>query len=95
MSMQKEQRTPAIVICGDLIAIVSPGINEATEVAGRNLNKFVDYIQTLDPELKRHEAIFMTAAILQGLPAWLETDSELIAGIKAECQALRSHRNDP
>ena len=92
MSKKEEQTKAAIVIIGDEIAIVDPEINGATEVACRNLNRFVDYIQTLDPELKRHEAIVMTAAILDGLPALLETDSDLIAGIKAECQALRANR---
>ncbi|WP_375497065.1 hypothetical protein [uncultured Nostoc sp.] len=92
MSTPEEQIKAAIAACGDLIAIIDPAINGATEVACRNLNKFVDYVQTLDPELKRHEAITMTAAILDGLPSLLETDSELIAGIKAECQVLRSHR---
>ena len=92
MSTQEEQIKAAIVICGDLVAIVDPALDGATEVACRNLHKFVDYIQTLDPALKRHEAITMTAAILDGLPTLLETDPDLIAGIKAQCQELRSHR---
>ena len=92
MSTAKEQIKAAIVIYGDKIAFVEPDLNEATELVCGNLYQFVDYIQVLDPELERHEAIVMTAAILQSLPALLETDSELIAGIKAECQELRSKR---
>ncbi|MCC5620667.1 hypothetical protein [Nostoc sp. CHAB 5715] len=92
MSTPEQQLKAAIVIFEDIIAIVDPEINGATEVACRNLHKFVDYIQTLDPELKRNEAITMAAAMLDGLPSLLETDPDLIAGIKAECQALRSRR---
>ncbi|BBD64484.1 hypothetical protein NIES4072_18540 [Nostoc commune NIES-4072] len=92
MSTQEEQIKAAIVIYGDEIAIIDPEVNGATEVACRNLHKFVDYVQTLDPLLERHEAIVMTAAILDGLPALLETDQDLIAGLKAECRELRNHR---
>ena len=87
-----EHPTNVIVIYGDEIAIVDTETDSATESACRNLHRFVDYIQTLDPELKRHEAIRMASAILDALPNLLETSSDLIAGIKAECQELRSHR---
>jgi hypothetical protein len=92
MSTQEEQIKAAIVICGDLIAIVDPGLNEATELVCRNLHQFVDYILTLDSELERHEAIVMVAAILKSLPAWFEENPDIVTGIKTECQVLRSNR---
>lgn len=92
MSTQEEQIKAAIVVYGDKIAIASPELNSATELACYKLNQFVDYISTLDRELERHEAIVIASVILESLPALLETDSEIIAGIKAECQALRGKR---
>ncbi|BBD66343.1 hypothetical protein NIES4072_63880 [Nostoc commune NIES-4072] len=64
MSTQEEQIKAAIVIYGDRIAIASPELNSATELACYKLNQFVDYISTLDPELERHEAITMASSAL-------------------------------
>ena len=92
MSTAEEQIKAAIVIYGDKIAFVEPDLNEATKLVCGNLYRFVDYIQVLDPKLERHEAITVVAAMLDGLPSLLETDPDLIAGIKAECQELRNNR---
>ncbi|MDZ8227563.1 hypothetical protein [Nostoc sp. ChiVER01] len=94
MSTPEEQIKAAIVVYGDKIAIADPELNEATRLACYSLHRFVDYISTLDPKLERHQAITMASAILDSLPALLGTDSELIDGIKAECQALRSLANE-
>ncbi|MEH1874121.1 hypothetical protein [Nostoc sp.] len=88
----EEQIKAAIVVYADRIAIASPELNNATELACYKLHEFVDYIETLDPKLERHQAIVMASAILESLPALLQSDLECIAGIKAECEALRSYR---
>lgn len=88
----EEQRKAVFVILPEVIGYASPELSGATEVVCRNLNRFIDYVQTLDPLLERHEAITFTAAILDGLPALLETDPDLIDGLKAQCHELRSHR---
>ena len=90
MSTAEEQIKAAIVIYGDRIAIASAELNEATKLACRKLNHFVDYIQTLDPKLERHQAITMASAVLESLPTFLEADPDLIDGLKAQCQALRN-----
>ena len=88
----EEQIKAAIVVFGDKIAIASPELNEATKLACYKLNHFVDYIQTLAPELERYQAITMASAVLESLPTFLEADPDLIDGLKAQCQALRNKR---
>ncbi|MEH2157410.1 hypothetical protein [Nostoc sp.] len=88
----EEQIKGAIVVFPNAIGYASPELNHATELACYQLNQFVDYLQTLDPELERHEAILVGAAVLQGLPALFEDNPEVVAGIKSECQTMRANR---
>lgn len=88
----EEQIKGAIVVFPDAIGIASPELNNAIEIACEQLNKFVDYLQTLDPELERHEATVLGGAILQALPTWFEDNPDVVAAIKADCQAIRANR---
>ncbi|MEH1882477.1 hypothetical protein [Nostoc sp.] len=91
--MNKEQEIQAaIVVFPDAIGFASPELNNAVKIACEQLNKFVDYLQTLDPELERHEATVLGGAILQGLPMLFKDNPEIIAGIKADCQKIRENR---
>ncbi|MEH2154773.1 hypothetical protein [Nostoc sp.] len=92
MSTEEEQIKAAIVVFPEAIGMASPELNNAIEIACEQLNKFVDYLQTLDPELERHEATVLGGAILQGLPMLFEDNPEIIAGIKADCQKIRANR---
>ncbi|MEH2467506.1 hypothetical protein [Nostoc sp.] len=82
----------AIVVFPDTIEYASPELNHATELISWQMCKFVDYIETLDPELERHEAITLAAAIFQGLPALFESNPELIAEIKIDGHRIRAKR---
>ena len=88
----EEQIKAAIVVYGDKIAIASPELNHATELARYQLNKFVDYLQTLDTELEHHEAITAAAITLNLLPKLFEANPVLADGIKAQCQSIRDDR---
>ncbi|PHM11642.1 hypothetical protein [Nostoc sp. 'Peltigera malacea cyanobiont' DB3992] len=88
----EEQIKGAIVVYPEAIVYASPELNHATELACNQLNKFVDYIQTLDAALERYEAIVVGAAILQSLPIWFEDNPDIVAAIKADCQAIRANR---
>ncbi|MEI1375980.1 hypothetical protein PQG02_06920 [Nostoc sp. UHCC 0926] len=91
--MSKEQEIQAaIVVFPDTIEYASPELNHATELACFQMCEFVDYIQTLDPELERHETITLVAAIFQGLPALFESNPELIAEIKIDCHNIKAKR---
>ncbi|MEH2145305.1 hypothetical protein [Nostoc sp.] len=89
---REEEIKAAIVVFPEAIVYASPELNRATELARQRLNQLVDYIQTLDSELERHEAIIMAAAILDGLPAFLEGNPDIVTGIKSECQVIRANR---
>ncbi|MEH2246392.1 hypothetical protein [Nostoc sp.] len=88
----EEEIKAAIVVFPDAIVYASPELNTATDFACHRLHKFVDYIQTLDPELERYEAIILGAAVLDGLPALFEANPEILAGIKSEAKVIRGKR---
>ncbi|MEH2307009.1 hypothetical protein [Nostoc sp.] len=89
---QEEQIKGAIVVFPEEIVFASPELNRAAELACQKLNEFVNYIQTLDPELERHEATILGAAVLESLPELFRANPVLIAGIKTDCQTIRNNR---
>ncbi|MEH2242347.1 hypothetical protein [Nostoc sp.] len=88
----EEEIKGAIVVFPNTLGYASPELNHATEKVCWQMCKFVDYIQTLDPELERHEAIRLAGAILLGLPAFFKSNPELIAEIKIDCHKIRANR---
>ncbi|MBD2516871.1 hypothetical protein H6G93_17970 [Nostoc sp. FACHB-973] len=90
--MREEEMKAAVVIFPDAIGYASPELNHAVELACGQLHEFVNYLQRLDPELKRHEATIMAAAILQGLPQLFENNPAIMAAVKGECEAFRKNR---
>ncbi|MEH2310033.1 MAG: hypothetical protein V7K35_01050 [Nostoc sp.] len=92
MPTEEEIKAAIVIFPDDTIGYASPELNHGTELACWQMCKFIDYIETLDPELERHEAITLVAAIFQGLPTFFESNPELIAEIKIDCQNIRAKR---
>ncbi|AVH71580.1 hypothetical protein NLP_2990 [Nostoc sp. 'Lobaria pulmonaria (5183) cyanobiont'] len=88
----EEQIKAAIVVFPDAISMASPELNSAIDIACEQLNEFVDYLQTLDPELEHHEAITAASITLNLLPRLFEANPVLADGIRQQCQSIRDNR---
>lgn len=92
MTNRDEEIKAAIVIKADEIAFASPEMNRAAEHAAYQLHEFVDFVQTIDTELTRTEAIFLTAEILSNLPLLFGRNRAFIESIRENAKHIKSRR---
>ncbi len=61
---------------------LSSKVVRARSLAVYELEKFFDYIRTIDPELEPDRAIVLTAFVLAELPSLFQQNPELVDRIK-------------
>jgi len=93
MDSRDEEIKAAIVIKADEIAFASPEMNRAPEHAAYHLHEFVNFVEGLDTELTRTEATFLTASVIEQLPALFQANPSIIESIKKNAEYIRSKRD--
>ncbi len=89
---REEQIKAAIVVMPDEIAFVSPAVNRAAEILGMQLSDFVTFLQSLEPDLERHEAFLFTAAVLDIMPELFKKSPGMIESLKSNAKDLIARR---
>lgn len=89
---REEQIKAAIVIKGDAVYFASPAMNRASEILGLQLSDFVTFIHSLEPNLERHEAMLIAAAVLENLPELFQTNDGMIESLKRNARILIAKR---
>ncbi|MEH2263826.1 hypothetical protein [Nostoc sp.] len=72
---------------------ISSKVVRARSLAVYELEKFFDYIRTIEPELEPHQAIVLTAYILSDLPNLFVQNPELVARIKEIATNIKQKRS--
>lgn len=83
MTTQKDQKH----ICSS-----TAQMKRSSELCANQVQGFIEYIRRVDPELKWHEAIRVTAAVVNALSSSFESDPEMMADLKVACQKLKAQR---
>jgi hypothetical protein len=61
---------------------ISSRVVRARTLAVYELEKFFNYVHTIDPDLRDDQAIVLAAFLLEGLPALFQENPELLNRIK-------------
>lgn len=69
-------------------SITTP-VDIATDLCSRNVGFFIVYIQSLDPDLRGHEAISVAAKIISQLPRAFKENQKMLDELKTECEAVK------
>ncbi|MHC5717644.1 MAG: hypothetical protein ACYTX0_37455 [Nostoc sp.] len=64
----------------------------SSEVCAKEVQNLLSYVQTVDPELKRHEAMMVAAALFNQLPDAFILNPEMLINLKATCQVVKDRR---
>lgn len=83
-----------LVITPDDIAFASHEENEAAKALACQMFLFADLIHNALPELYRHEAITLTAAVLQGIWKRALDDPEAMAGLEKAADKIIKERSE-
>ncbi|MHC5823976.1 MAG: hypothetical protein ACYT04_51110 [Nostoc sp.] len=67
-------------------------LTSCSEVCAKEVQNLLSYIQTVDPELKRHEAMMVAAALFNQLPGAFILNPEMLSNLKATCQIVKNKR---
>jgi hypothetical protein len=70
----------------------NPRLAYASEHCGMALYEFINYVETIDPELTREEATRLAAGILLGLPSLLTGSPVIIESIREQARKLKAER---
>ncbi|BAT53771.1 hypothetical protein NOS3756_27340 [Nostoc sp. NIES-3756] len=65
-----------------------------TSIAAQNLDKFVAYIKTIDPELLDYEALFLACRFLEALPDLCRANPNIVNTIQDGCRVIKQNRNN-
>ncbi|PHJ60255.1 hypothetical protein VF14_11540 [Nostoc linckia z18] len=90
----EEEIRAAIIVTPEMIAFVSAQINYAAEQLGKQSSNFVEFVHSIDPRLKRHEAMLLTAAFLENLPGLCQDSPEVINSLRHNADFLIKGRNE-
>jgi hypothetical protein len=61
---------------------ISSKVVRARSLAIYELEKFINYIHTMNPDLTHDQAIVLTAFLLEGLPALFQENPELVNRVR-------------
>ncbi|QSJ18757.1 hypothetical protein JYQ62_08355 [Nostoc sp. UHCC 0702] len=61
-------------------------------LATQRLDKFIEFIKSVDPELNEIEAVLLAAEILDRLPQIFQSNPNLITSIQQACLVLKQNR---
>ena len=67
-------------------------MRRSSEICANKVQNLIEYVRSVDPELKWHEAIRLAAAIVNALPSSFESDPQMMAELKTECQWIKAQR---
>ncbi|MBG1271758.1 hypothetical protein [Nostoc sp. WHI] len=73
---------------------ISSKVVQARSLAIYELDQFINYVRTIDPELRPDEAIVLTAFVLDGLPELFKQNPSLLNQMQdiAAKMKLKRHR---
>ncbi|MEH2000581.1 MAG: hypothetical protein V7L00_17850 [Nostoc sp.] len=74
---------------------ISSKVVRARSLAIYELEKFIEYVGTLDSELQPDERIVLAAFLLQGLPQLFEQNPVLMDQVKVIAVKMRLKRRHP
>ena len=61
-------------------------------LATQRLDKFIEFIKSVDPELNELEAVLLTAEILDRLPEIFQANPNIITSIQQACLVVKQNR---
>ncbi|MEH2261022.1 MAG: hypothetical protein V7K60_33610 [Nostoc sp.] len=68
---------------------------ESRLLAIHELDKLINYIHSLDPELKPHEATYLAAVTLHGLPDLFQCNPLLVERFREAAADIKNKRQNP
>ncbi|MBG1263087.1 hypothetical protein [Nostoc commune] len=74
---------------------ISSKILRAKSLVIYELDQFIEYIRTIDPELEPDQAIVLTAFILDGLPELFEKNPTVMNQVKDIATKMKLKRRQP
>ncbi|MEH2236011.1 hypothetical protein [Nostoc sp.] len=86
---QEEEIKGAIVVFPDEILFASPEENRAGQAVAFHSHQLTEFVQTVDPELTRAEAISLAAVIIKDALNHFKEDPELVAQLKQIAEQVR------
>ncbi|MEH2085998.1 hypothetical protein [Nostoc sp.] len=89
---REEEIKAAIVVLPDEILFASPEESKASQAAAFHSHQLTEFVQTVDPELTRAEAISLTAVIIKDALGHFKEDPELVTQLKQIAEQLRGLR---
>lgn len=67
-------------------------VERASHACGLELAKFISYIGTVDPELDFCQQTMVAAIIIMHLPSAFETNPQMLAQLKEQCQLVKQSK---
>lgn len=74
---------------GTALHSIPEKLNNAAALMGKELSNLVSFVQERWPYLSREEATQLTAAVLSGLPALLESNPEIMQELTAAAAFIK------
>ncbi|MEH1807554.1 hypothetical protein [Nostoc sp.] len=74
---------------------ISSKVVRARSLAIYELEQFINYVRTVDPELEPDQAIVLTAYILSDLPKLFQQNPSLVDRVKGIAANLKLKRHHP
>ncbi|MEH2029527.1 MAG: hypothetical protein V7K67_07585 [Nostoc sp.] len=71
---------------------INAKVIHASEICGKELSDFIQYVQKVDPDLKHSEAIMVGAIILHHLPSAFADNPQMLDELKKTCKTLKQRR---
>ncbi|WP_138500918.1 hypothetical protein [Nostoc sp. PA-18-2419] len=64
-------------------------VQAASDICGKELANFVEYIGTVDPGLDFSQRTMVAAIIINQLPSAFQTNPQMLAQLKTQCQTIK------
>ena len=71
---------------------ITPESMHAAHACTLELTNFISYIKSIDPQLKKAEALLVAAAILNQFPDIFASNPEMLAELKITCQIVKDRQ---
>ena len=89
---REEEIKAAIVVLPEEILFASPEENNASQAVAFHSHQLTEFVQTVDPELTRAEAISLAALIIKDALEHFKENPELVTQLKQIAKGLRNLR---
>ncbi|MEH1769182.1 MAG: hypothetical protein V7L30_22645 [Nostoc sp.] len=76
----------------DMNQSITGNVIHASEICGKQLSDFIEYVLDVDPELKSPEAIMVVASILNQLPSAFANNPDMLSDLQKTCKTVKQRR---